>query len=98
VIGRSYSPGDWVVYRKPKCTTRPGPRAQEVDAAAHGDSYAYSVEKFWIVVDVQDDGKLLLQTRRGKRHIIDAADPRLRRATWWDRIRFRAQFQSLQAT
>jgi hypothetical protein len=96
VSRRSFAKGDWVVFRKRKSTTHPGPRAQDIRAAAHGDTYYYSVEKFWIVADVLADGKLLLQTRRGKQHVIDANDPQLRRATLWDRIRYRAHFLQIQ--
>src|SRR6476619_8550248 len=49
---RLFKKGDWVVYRRLKVTTSPGPRTQAVDASAHGDDYMYFVDKFWIVADV----------------------------------------------
>jgi len=92
---RQFKSGDWVVFRRTKHTTRPGQRAQIVHPTAHGDQYNYIVDKFWVVAAVQPDGQLLLQTRRGKTHVVDADDPNLRHATWWDRIRYRARFAQL---
>lgn len=96
VSRRSFAKGDWVVYCKTKYTTHPGRRAKNIEAAESGDSYSYSIDKFWIVANVLADGKLLLQTRRGKQHLIDADDPNLRPATLWDRIRYRAYFRQIQ--
>jgi hypothetical protein len=42
-------PGDYLVYRKPKVSPRPGPRARNVQAAENGDDYYYEVDKFWTV-------------------------------------------------
>lgn len=95
---RVFKQGDRVIYCKSKCTTHPGRRARDVFAAANGDTYVYSVEKCWVVVDVRIDGTLLLQTRRGKTHLIEPNDPKLRRATLWDRLRYRSQFRHLQLT
>lgn len=89
-------PGDVVVYRKQKHTTHPGPRARQVDAASKGEYYTYEVDKFWVVGQVLADGNLLLQTRRGKKHVVDNGDPNLRRATLLDRIRYKARFSRLQ--
>lgn len=88
-------PGDFVVYRMPKQSTHPGPRAKDVYAAAHGDTYSYFVEKFWIVAEVREDNKLLLRTRRGKEHLVDADDPNLRHASWWSRLIWRGRFPKL---
>jgi hypothetical protein len=95
---RRFIKGDWVVYRRLKCTTHPGRRAQEVYASPNGDSYDYFVDKFWVVDDVLPDGSLLLRTRRGKTHAVGQDDPNLRHATLWDRIRNRQRFVELQAT
>ena len=40
---------DLVVYSKQKHSVSPGPRAREVDAAARGETYSYTVDKFWII-------------------------------------------------
>jgi hypothetical protein len=93
---RPFKPGDLVVFRRRKHTTHPGRRAQDVEASAHGDYYNYFIDKFWIVVDELADGKLRLQTRRGKVHVVSADDPNLRHATLWDRIRYRTRFMQLQ--
>lgn len=89
---RAFKQGDWVVFRRSKYTTHPGRRAQEVQAAERGEYYSYFVDKFWVVADVLPDGTLLLKTRRGKKHLIDANDPQLRHASLWERIRYRTRF------
>jgi hypothetical protein len=94
---RQYKPGDFVVVRRIKHSTHPGRRAQDVDAAPRGDLYNYFVEKSWIVERVQEDGTLLLKTRRGKTHVVEPSDPNLRHATLWDRIRYRKRFAELRA-
>ena len=93
---RSFVKGAWVVYCKTKYATYPSRRAKNVVAVERGDGYNYSVDKFWVVANVLADGKLLLQTRRGKQHVIDRNDPNLRLATLWERIRHRARFKQLQ--
>jgi hypothetical protein len=93
---RPFKRGDWVVFRRLKHTTRPGRRAREVHATENGDYYDYFIDKFWIVVDVLADNRLMLQTRRGKTHAVDVNDSNLRHATWWDRLRNRARFAQLQ--
>jgi hypothetical protein len=85
---KSLKPGDTVVYRKRKNTTHPGPRAKQIQPAAKGDYYVYVVDKFWVVRQVFSNGKLLVETRRGKRHIVNTSDPNLRRTTLWDHIRY----------
>ena len=93
---RSIKPGDCVVYRKLKQTTHPGPRARAISASLKGDFYSYLVDKFWVVRQELANGKLLVETRRGKTHVIDKRDPNLRRATLWDWLRHRARFAQLQ--
>ena len=88
---RTYKPGDWVIYRKPKRSTRPGPRAMSVSPAERGEDYTYFVDKFWLVVDALGD-EVIVQTRRGKRHVLDVANRNLRRAGWWDLLRNRHRF------
>jgi hypothetical protein len=92
---RSFQQGDWVVFRRTKYTTHPGPRAKDVQATEHGDYYNYFVDKFWIVDEVLADGSLKLRTRRGKTHVVREDDPNLRRATLWERLRYRARFIEL---
>ena len=68
-------PGDRVIYRKQKHSLRPGPHAKGVQPAAHGDNYSYEVDKFWTVVAVQPDQKIVVRTRRGKQLTLQADDP-----------------------
>jgi len=93
---RPFNRGDWVVFRRMKHTTRPGRRARDVYATQNGDTYDYFIDKFWIVTDVLADGRLMLQTRRGKTHAVDANDANLRHASFWDRLRYRSRFAQLQ--
>lgn len=90
-----YQPGDWVIYRKTKFSTHPGPRAQNVNPASGGEQYSYTVDKFWIVAELLADGELLVQTRRGKSHRVPADDPDLHRARWWERLIYRRRFESI---
>jgi hypothetical protein len=87
-----FRPGDIVVYRKQKSSFHPGPHAKDIKPAPNGDLYSYLVEKFWRVVAVQPDHKLVVRTRRGKQHTIPANDPNLRRMHWWERLLFWHRF------
>jgi len=86
-----FKPGDPVVFCKTKQSVRPGPRAKAIDPAPQGDDYTYLVDKFWVVADVTD-GKMTLQTRRGKTHVVDAKDPHVRRPRWWELLWYRNRF------
>ncbi|MBW3543852.1 MAG: hypothetical protein KY476_26690 [Planctomycetes bacterium] len=88
---RRYKPGEPVVYRKIKRSTRPGPRARDVHPASKGEEYCYRVDKFWTIVG-EPNGQLLVATRRGKRHLIDPRDGCLRPAHWWERLLYRDRF------
>jgi hypothetical protein len=95
MMGNGIQLGDWVIYRKTKFSTHPGPRAQNVLPAEHGDEYAYTVDKFWVVADVRQGGTLLLKTRRGKSHVVSQSDPNLHRANWWQKWRHRRRFEAI---
>jgi hypothetical protein len=92
---RHFRAGDCVVFRSLKHTTRPGRRAKDVHATENGDYYDYFIDKCWVVVDVRDDGQLLLRTRRGKSRVMKSDDANLRHATIWDRLRYRRRFAEL---
>ncbi len=83
---KEFHRGDWVVYRMTKSSVQPGPRAQNITPSEHGDQYTYTVDKFWVVEELQADGKLRLKTRRGKCHVVQPGDPNLHRASWWQRL------------
>jgi hypothetical protein len=88
-------PGDPVVYHMSKVSTDPGPRAHDVHPAEFGETYRYLVDKYWKVADVLTTGQVVLVTRRGKRHVVTADDPRLRPARWWERWLYRRRFPDL---
>ncbi len=87
--------GDRVIYAKDKHSGSPGQRARDVSAAAKGDGYSYIVEKYWVVKAIQQDGMLLLKTRRGKEHLIAVDDPSLRAATLLEKLLLRNRFPKL---
>lgn len=69
--------GDPVLYRLPKCSPRPGPRAEHIQPAPQGELYRYLVVKFWRVKELREDGTLAVYTRRGKERVLHADDNRL---------------------
>lgn len=87
-----FKPGDLVIYRMTKHSQCPGPRAKAITPSPHGDEYKYRVDKFWIVDQVLDDGRLQLRTRRGKTRVIRQNDLNLRPAAWWELLLYRRLF------
>jgi hypothetical protein len=87
-------PGDFLIYRKPKVSSRPGPRARNVQASERGDDYYYEVDKYWTVADVRDD-ELIAVTRTGKQVHLRPQDEHLRKAGLLDRVLHRSRFPSL---
>lgn len=92
----AFRPGDLVVYRKTKHSTQPGPRAENIQPAANGDTYSYTVDKFWMVDDVLEDGTIVATTRRGKKNFLQPDNPMLKRANLIQRILYRARFAGLE--
>lgn len=88
-------PGDFVIYRKSKQSTLPSPRAENVHPAPNGDNYSYTIDKFWIVEEVRDDGTVVAATRRGKKNEIRSDDPLLKRANLIERFLYRSRFASI---
>lgn len=86
--------GDPVIFTKTKFSVRPGPRAEDISPASHGETYSYLVKKLWTVIDRTDD-RLLVQTRRGKLHWLNLDDPALRAPTWWEMIKYRGRFPEI---
>lgn len=84
--------GDWVVYRKEKVSTHPGPRACEVFPSEHGEDYSYIVPKFWQIVEIPDETHVVVSTRTGKRHTLNIEDSHLQKASLFERLRYRARF------
>jgi hypothetical protein len=87
-----FKPGDCVIYRKQKFSAHPGPHARAVWPAANGDHYSYFVEKFYRVVALEPDDRIVVVTRRGRRRTLDATDSLLRHARWWHRLLLRRRF------
>ena len=97
-MSRPFAPGDPVIYHKTKYSTAPGPRAREITPTAHGEDYAYVVDKFWLVKERRGDGTVVLITRRGKEHVVREDSPNLRRASWWERLVHHHRFPQSNAT
>jgi len=94
---QTFKPGDPVICRRTKTSTRPGPRAKSVFPATHGDTYSYYVDKFWRVRGIAEDGRLILVTRRGKEHIFSPTDPSLARPGLIARLFYRRSFPAKPA-
>lgn len=92
IFPRKYLPGDWIVYHKPKFSPHPGPRATHINPTPRGENYTYYVDKYWVVVECREDGAVVVQTRGGKTHVVDADDPKLRHANLWERLRHGSRF------
>src|ERR1700678_2010413 len=75
VFHAGIAPGDPLIYRKPKVSSRPGPRARNIRPSENG--YCYEVDKFWTVADVLEDGRLRAVTRTGKEVCLSPEDERL---------------------
>ncbi len=91
-MARSFKVGDCVVYTRDKVGPTPGPRAKNVAPSTRGEHYSYEVEKYWRVTQILADDNIELVTRRGKTHAISISDPRLRRATWWEKLFLSSRF------
>ena len=92
-----YTPGDWVIYRATRHGKRPSPKAQRVFPASKGELYTYIVEKLRRVVEIGDDGSLVLEARSGKRRVVAGDDPNVRRTSWWERIKYRRYIRAIRA-
>ncbi len=89
--------GDWIIYRKTKYSTHPGPRARNVAPTPKGDNYVYNVDKFWIVVEVLPNNMIRAVTRRHKEVTCKANDPNLRRANWLEQFLHRSRFNEIES-
>ena len=92
-----YTQGDWVIYRATRHGKRPSPKAQQIFPASKGELYTYVVEKLRQVVEICEDGSLVLEARSGKRRVVACDDPNVRRASWWERIRYRRRMRAIRA-
>jgi hypothetical protein len=92
---REYKRGDRVVYKMSKHSTMPGPRAKDILPAPHGDDYSYQVDKYWVVLEMADEGHIVVRTRRGKEHVVPATDPNLRPANWLEKLLYGSRFPKL---
>jgi len=88
---RPLHPGDWVVFSAPKRSAHPGPRARNIQPERCGEGYNYLVDKFWVVSEARGK-RVVLKTRRGKAHVVDADDPHMHLASWWERLVCRRRF------
>jgi hypothetical protein len=80
VQGSKVDVGDRIVYRKTKFSALPGARAYNITASNKGENYTYLVDKYWVVANVLDDGRLVARTRKGKLNYVWPDDPNLRKA------------------
>ena len=93
-----FKPGDCVIYSKQKFSAHPGPNARNLWPAENGDHYTYFVDKFYRVVALEPDDRIVVVTRRGRRRTLAVTDSALRRARWWHRVLMRRRFPSPAVT
>ena len=90
---RSYQRGDHVVYKMPKTSTHPAPRAEDVYPFPHGEEYSYFVRKPWTVVSVSHDNRVVeVLTPGGKRRIVRADDRLLHKAHLLEELKLRLRW------
>ncbi|MCE9615619.1 MAG: hypothetical protein K8T26_15230 [Lentisphaerae bacterium] len=87
--------GDRVIYSMPKVSPNPGPHAHAVHPSIRGEFYDYVVDKFWTVTGTPSAGQIQITTRRGKTRTLRTDDPRLRRASWLQRLLYRRRFPAV---
>lgn len=87
-----FQPGDLVIYTVSKQGLKPGPNAREIQPVPNGEDYTYVVDKFWMVQQLAPGESLIIVTRRGKTREVACSDPLLRKATWWQKLRYRDRF------
>ncbi|HWB58012.1 MAG TPA: hypothetical protein VG733_00905 [Chthoniobacteraceae bacterium] len=80
VRARKVNVGDRIIYTKTKFSSLPGARAHHITASNKGEHYTYLVDKYWVVAEVLDDGRVVARTRRGKLNYVWPDDPNLRKA------------------
>jgi hypothetical protein len=81
-----YKKGDKVIYLMHKHTVCPKARRPvHLRPQPSGEFYDYDVEKQWAVSKVHLD-TLEIKTRTGKTRTIGKSDPRLRKATSWEKF------------
>ena len=78
--------GDFIIVRKWKASTHPSPRAKDVFPTQYGDTYRYGIDKYWKVVEIVNDHTVVIETRRGKRHLIETDHVHLRKAGLFDKL------------
>lgn len=95
---RNFKVGNRIVFSKDKVSPSPGKRAKEISPHSKGDSYSYIVEKYWTIKEIdEENANATLVTRRGKEHVVELDDPRLRLANFWERLLYRSRFPVLDA-
>lgn len=87
--------GDAIVYHKPKSSFCPGPRARQIFPLEHGEEYHYVVDKFWKVTEVHGNGTIEVMTRTGKKHLLQADDPNIRKPHLFQHFIYRKRFPQL---
>ena len=73
----------------------PNPDVRRIKPVPNGDGLIHTVDKFWTVLAPHEDDMLSVVTGGGSTHIIDAADPNLRHANWWEWLFLRWRFPDI---
>ena len=92
---RRFSTGEPVVYEEVQQPTNAQIR-QSAQLADSDDSGV--VYHFMTVMESREKGTLVLLTQSGKLHVTHNNNPNLRRASWWERLRYPNRFPRIKVT
>jgi hypothetical protein len=92
---KSFRPGDCVIFSLHRRSTHPRLGAKEIQPERHGEGYLYLVDDFWLVTQSRG-AQVVVKTSRGRFHLLETDDTRLRLASWWQRLIFRHRFPKLE--
>ncbi|MCH1497349.1 MAG: hypothetical protein L7U72_19155 [Rubripirellula sp.] len=67
-----------------------------MNASSKGETYNYTVDKYWVVDQLLPEGQILLRTSTGKTNILAADDFNLRPASILQRFLRRAKFEAAE--
>jgi len=89
---RAGAPIVYCVHESSTCPTRD---ARDVHPAEHGDFYYYTINKYWRVEKVLQDGSIVACSPLMEHHYLRPDDPNLRKASLVERLRYGARFPYL---
>lgn len=90
---RRFSTGEPVVFEE----VRQHAMAQRQNNAQLANAGDAVVCHYMTVMESREKGTLVLLTQNGQLHVTHNNHPNLRRASWWERLRYPGRFPRLKA-